>query len=103
MVAPVSPVPKFKLGRTVATPGALDALERAGQDAAEFLDRHARGDWGEVGEADWKVNDAAVAHEHDPDRQARLLSAYRTGLGERLWVITEADRSATTLLLPDEY
>jgi hypothetical protein len=87
----------FPLGEVVATRGALAALEAAGQSPIEFLVRHLRGDWGEVCPEDWQANDEAV------EAGDRLLSAYRTSLGERLWIITEWDRSVTTLLLPDEY
>jgi hypothetical protein len=87
----------FPLGQTVATPGALEALGQAGQLPFHFLARHARGDWGELCPADKRANDRAL-REGD-----RLLSAYKTSTGERLWVITEADRSATTILLPSEY
>ncbi len=87
----------FPLGQLVATPGALAALEEAGQSANEFLRRHASGDWGEVCTEDASLNNQALKH------GGRLLSAYRTRHGVRLWVITEADRSVTTLLLPDEY
>jgi hypothetical protein len=87
----------FPLGQIVATPGALAALERAKQPAASFLDRHAIGDWGELDPADIAENDFSMAH------QFRVLSSYQTDAGERLWVITEADRSVTTLLLPEEY
>lgn len=88
---------KFPLGQVVATPGALAALERAGQLPLEFVARHANGDWGEVSDADRQENELSLAHGF------RLWSVYTTRLGERLWVITEADRSATTFLLPDEY
>ena len=90
-------VPLFSLGMVVGTPGAVDALEEAGQGPEEFLDRHVRGDWGEVPEADKHENDFSLQHGF------RILSAYTTKAGERIWVITEADRSATTILLPDEY
>jgi len=90
-------VPLFSLGMVVGTQGAVDALEAAGQSPQEFLDRHAYGDWGEVPEADKEENDFSLQHGF------RILSAYTTTAGERLWVITEADRSSTTLLLPDEY
>jgi len=85
------------LGRLLATPGALAALEEACQHPSEFIGRHRQGDWGEVGEEDWNLNDQSVMD------GSRLLSAYLTRKGVRLWVITEADRSATTILLPDEY
>lgn len=87
----------FPLGRVVATPGALEALADAGQEPVDFLDRHACGNWGVVAEEDWALNDEALRRDH------RLLSSYRLASGQKLWIITEADRSATTLLLPDEY
>lgn len=87
----------LELGRIVATPGALEALERAGEDPAQYLARHERGDWGEVGEEDWQENEFSVANGF------RILSAYTTGAGDKLWIITEADRSATTILLPSDY
>lgn len=89
--------PQFPLGQTVATPGALDALEASGQTPLEFLKRHVRGDWGEVDEEDSEANDNAL------ESGDRVLSAYRTRRGDRIWIITEADRSATTILLPEEY
>ena len=88
---------KFPLGRILATPGALEAIERAGQTPVDFLSRHANGDWGEVGPLDAKENEFSLKE------GLRLLSAYTTNDGERLWIITEADRSATTMLLPSEY
>lgn len=88
---------KFPLGQVVTTPGALAALEQAEQSPLEFLARHASGDWGELDEHDWQENEFSLS------RRLRLLSAYRTKLNDKLWVITEADRSATTLLLPAEY
>jgi len=81
----------------VATPGALAALEKSRQSPAKFLARHAAGDWGEVCQEDQRLNDEAL------QTGERLLSAYRTSCGDRLWIITEADRSATTILLPSEY
>jgi hypothetical protein len=94
--------PKFQLGQVVGTPGALAALEESGQTPAFFLQRHLAGDWGEVSDDDWHLNDQAVAD------GSRLLSAYRTLKGKKLYVITEATddnghRAATTLLLPEEY
>jgi hypothetical protein len=88
---------KFNLGMIVATPGALEALENSGQTPAEFLSRHANSDWGDVDAADAAENELSVAEGF------RILSAYKTRNGVKLWVITEADRSATTILLPDEY
>jgi len=87
----------FHLGQVVATRGAIAALEAAGQSPLGFLLRHARNDWGEVCADDWALNDQAL------DSGDRLLSAYRTSKGERIWIITESDRSATTFLLPGEY
>ncbi len=94
---------KFSLGRLVATPGALEALEDAGQDAMHFFALHASGAWGDLDGEDRAANDRAIAHEGDPDRQDRVLSSYQTRMGVKLWVITEWDRSVTTILLPDEY
>ena len=89
--------PLFPLGRVVATPGALEALAKAGDDARVFLNRHVTGDWGVVCDEDARSNDEALEH------GSRLLSAYRTSTGAKLWILTEADRSATTILLPSEY
>lgn len=94
---------KFSLGRVVATPGALKVLEEAGQTAAHFLDLHASGRWGDLCAEDRRSNEEAIAHEGDPDRQQRVFSAYVTKNDVKVWVITEWDRSVTTLLLPDEY
>jgi hypothetical protein len=87
----------FPLGQIVATPGALAALERAKQPPTCFLARHASGDWGELDPTDVAENKYSLIHGF------RLLSSYQTNAGEKLWIITEADRSATTLLLPEEY
>jgi hypothetical protein len=87
----------FPLGQMYATPGAIDALSEAGQGAAEFLNRHQRGDWSEMCEEDRRENEFSV------DKYLRIFSAYHTSKGVKLWVITEADRSATTILLPSEY
>lgn len=89
--------PKFPLGRIVATPGALEAIQEAGQEPAEFLLRHQAGDWGDVCEEDRQENELSLK------KGFRLLSVYYTAKGVKLWVITEADRSATTILLPEEY
>ena len=88
---------KFPLGQIVATPGALEAMQASGQTPAFFLDRHVTGNWGEVSADDWRLNDEALVE------GTRLLSSYTTLRGQKLWIITEWDRSATTLLLPDEY
>lgn len=93
---------KLSLGRIVATPGALHALKDAGQSAGEFLARHVTGDWGDLDDEDKSLNNAALID------GSRLLSAYKTRKGERLWIITEAaneggHRPSSTLLLPSEY
>ena len=90
-------LPKFSLGRIVATPGALEALEEANQNPFEFLERHQAGDWGELCEDDKSENEFSLKNGF------RILNAYRTLHDVKVWVITEADRSVTTLLLPHEY
>jgi hypothetical protein len=90
-------VARFTLGRTFITPGAAEALETAGQTALEFLRRHMSGDWGELSQDDIKENELSL------QKGLRLLSRYETTQGEPLWIITEADRSATTILLPSDY
>jgi hypothetical protein len=89
--------PLFHLGQTVATPAAVEALDKAGQTPWEFVARHVQGDWGEVDAEDRCLNDEAVKD------GTRILSAYTLKTGVRLWIITEADRSSTCLLLPEEY
>ena len=96
-VRPVRPA-RFPLGHVVATPGALEAVRAGRVDVLALVRRHASGDWGDVGRGDALANDLAL----DPACPARLLSAYETA-GGRIWIITEADRSATTVLLPSEY
>jgi hypothetical protein len=88
---------KFPLGQLVATPGAAEAFTRTNQEPTESLRRHWRGDWGEVDAHDRQENDISLAQGY------RLLSVYTLQDGTRIWVITEADRSATTILLPSEY
>ncbi len=93
---------KFPLGRILATPAALKAIEDSGQTPAFFLDKHAAGDWGEVCKSDAALNNAALVD------GSRLLSAYRTLKGVRIWIITEAtdeegQRAATTIITPPEY
>jgi len=89
--------PLFSLGQCVATPGALAALEEAGQTPADFLNRHVHGDWGTVHPADKGLNEQAM---RDGDR---IFSVYATAKGIKLWVIREADRASTCILLPAEY
>lgn len=88
---------RFPLGRVVATPGALAALEGAGDTPDVFLHRHVSGDWGDVDAEDRAENEYSLVH------GLRLLSAYALPDGTRIWVITEADRSSTCILLPEEY
>jgi len=85
---------RFELGRVVATPGALDLLTR--WDLDDLLRRHHRGDWGELDGHDRRANERALRD------GARLLSSYPVGDG-KVWIITEADRSSTCVLLPEEY
>jgi hypothetical protein len=92
-----STITRFPLGQTFITPGAEEALQIAGQTATEFLRRHMSGDWGDLSDEDVKENELSLK------KGFRLLSAYQTGKGQKLWIITEADRSATTILLPSEY
>lgn len=109
----INQIARFALGRVLATPGALHAMEQVGMGALPLLARHQSGDWGQVDAEDWQANDEAV------ERGWRIVSAYDIG-GSRVWIITEAapgilppaalphpcgasDRSSTTLLLPEEY
>lgn len=87
----------FLLGNIVATPGALAAFSNNGQTPLPFLDRHQSGDWGDVPDEDRRENDFSVRNGF------RVLSAYKLNDGTKFWIITEADRSATTILLPEEY
>lgn len=87
---------KFALGQCVATHNAVETMQERGINPLHLLLRHHNGDWGEVGAEDKAANDRALID------GTRLLSAYNVN-GVRLWVITEADRSATTILLPEDY
>jgi hypothetical protein len=89
----MAPLP---LGRIVATPGALETILGAGDDPFTYVARHASGDWGNLCAPDRRENGLALRHGW------RVLSSYEVG-GGRVWVITEADRSVTTILLPEEY
>ena len=90
-------IPLFSSGRIVATPGALVLLEEAKKSPSEFLSRHLRGDWGDLCQEDRAENELGLKHDF------RLLSSYPVTETDTLWIITEADRSVTTLLLPSEY
>ena len=89
--------PRFPLGKVVATPGAISALGATKEVPLDLIRRHARGDWGEVCAEDAQENNLSVDHGF------RILSAYTLSTGVKVWVITEADRSSTCILLPDEY
>jgi hypothetical protein len=89
--------PLFKLGRVLLTPGAIEVLNASGQSPWLFLARHLRGDWGDIDAEDKRLNDEAVRD------GSRIFSSYKAATGAKLWVITEADRRATTILLPGEY
>ena len=90
-------IPLFPPGQIVATPGALRMLEQAKRSPVEFLSRHFRGDWGDLCQEDKTENELSLKHGF------RIISSYQVSETERLWIISEADRSATTLLLPGEY
>ena len=87
----------FPLGMVVMTPGAAALLEDTGTPSLQILARHQFGDWGDLCEDDVQTNRDAILFGE------RILSAYKLEGGRKLWVITEADRSVTTLLLPEEY
>ena len=88
---------RFSLGGLFVTTGAAAALDEAGEQPIDYIARHVRGDWGDVCAEDAAENELSIA------QGFRILSAYTTRRGDRIYVITEADRSATTLLLADEY
>jgi hypothetical protein len=92
---PARRVVRFAMGRIVATPGALRTIDN--QTIIQSLARHARGDWGDMDAEDKALNDLALKN------GGRLVSRYPAKSGEPFWIITEADRSATTVLLPEEY
>jgi len=87
----------FGLGQLVATPDALAEIEASGDSLVGYLNRHVTGDWGDLDEHDRKENDLGLKHD------LRILSAYILSSGVRIWIITEADRSSTCVLLPEEY
>jgi hypothetical protein len=90
-------IPLFPSGQIVATPGALALLEQVNQSPLEFLSRHLRGDWGDLCQEDKTENELSLKCGF------RLMSSYQVTDKEKLWIITEADRSVTTLLLPADY
>ncbi|MBA2338993.1 MAG: hypothetical protein H0V88_01235 [Pyrinomonadaceae bacterium] len=88
---------RFPLGQIVATQGALEAIEEVGQSPQEFISRHVRLEQGELSDEDHKENLFSV------NKPLRIFTAYKTSKGVKIWIITEADRSSTTILLPSEY
>jgi hypothetical protein len=89
---------KFELGIIVSTPGAIKALAEVRDYAEVYLDLHSSGDWGDVSESDKKENELSLK------KGFRIISAYKLPItGKKIWIITEANRSMTTILLPSEY
>ena len=89
--------PLFDLGQTLATPGAIEALRQSNVSPSSLLTRHRSGDWGDLCDEDVAENNYALGHGY------RLFSSYQITETTKIWVITEADRSVTTLLLPQDY
>lgn len=87
--------PSFSLGQLVATPNALNSIPN--DEIQLALQRHAQGDWGTLDKEDWEANEQALR------KGGRLFSAYRSVQNIKFWIITECDRSATTVLLPEDY
>lgn len=87
---------KFELGKLLVTPGAVEEMDKVGINATDLLERHQEGDWSEMEAADREENEFSL------DKHLRIFSSY-TYENVKFWVITEADRSATTILLPSEY
>ncbi len=101
MIAPL-PEPLFELGKLMATPAVLQAIQDSGQEVSDFLNRHVRGDWGTLSEVDRLNNDEAV------ETGDRIYSVYRTDNGTKIWIITEPEnesglRFLTTVVLPSEH
>ena len=94
-IRPAEIRPRFASGAIVATPGAVAKVNTAEMSVA--LTRHLRADWGELDPEDVSANNGAL------EQGGRLVSAYKTSTGTKFWIITEADRSVTTILLPEEY
>jgi hypothetical protein len=89
---------KFDSGRLVATPGAISFCENHAVNMAALLRRHLSGDWGDMDAEDKATNNAALASGED-----RIFSSYNVGDHDKVWIITEWDRSVTTILLPEDY
>lgn len=88
---------RFKIGTLVATPGAIHAIGQAKQHAMEFISLHRCGNWGDIDAEDRQANELALQYGE------RILSVYHTARGVKIWIITEADRSSTCILLPEDY
>ncbi len=95
MNAAAVPIAKFRLGRFVATPKALEVLSR--EDILAAIRRHQSGDWGDLCDADRQENELSLKD------GSRLFSQYYSAAHTKFWLITEADRSVTTVLLPEDY
>jgi len=89
------PLARFRLGHIVTTPNALSQLTN--EDILTCIQRHQAGDWGDMDSVDWEANENALIE------GTRLFSVYHAADGIKFWLITEADRSATTILLPEDY
>lgn len=92
-----TPKPLFALGQVVATPDALDAMTQLNIAPLDLIHRHVTGDWGDLGVDDQQQNLLAIRS------GLRIFSSYKLSASMKIWIITEADRSSTTLLLADEY
>lgn len=91
-------MPLFTLGQLVATPGALAALEASGDELSTYLARHHCGDWGDIDAHDRRENQLSL------EQGFQLISVYTLSItGVKIWIITEADRSSTCILMPEEY
>ncbi|AMP12014.1 putative type I restriction-modification system [Collimonas arenae] len=95
--SPAKGKPLFSLGQVVATRGALNAMIELGVSPDELIHRHITGDWGDLGAEDQQQNLLAIRS------GMRIFCSYKISASTKIWIITEADRSSTTLLLPDEY
>jgi hypothetical protein len=93
--------PLFDLGKLAVTRGVYEIVTSGELSPAGYLRRHQAGDWGEMCPSDWSRNNRAL--HTDPEKRDRLMSAYTTAAGTKIWIITEWDRGVTTILLPDEY
>jgi len=95
MITEVLPIAKFRCGKVITTPNALSQL--TGEEILRGIQRHQAGDWGDVDEHDRQTNELALIE------GTRLWSVYHTTSGTKFWLITEADRRASTVLLPEDY